>query len=70
MFYKEAKHGGATRSTLQPEENWSLLTGLAIREEHMSTAPPSGNFTSSTHLLAEPHISCFSVFFQLNLNQK
>lgn len=50
MFYKEAKHGGATRSPLQPEENWSLLTGLSIREEHMSTAPPSGNFTSSSHL--------------------
>lgn len=53
MFYKEAKHGGATRSTLQPEENWSLLTGLSIREEHMSTAPPSGSFTSSAHLLAD-----------------
>lgn len=45
MFYKEAKHGGGTRSTLQPEEHWSLLTGLSIREEHMSTAPPSGNVT-------------------------
>lgn len=44
VLYKEAKHGGATGSTLQPQENWGMLTDLSIRE-HMSIAPPSGSFT-------------------------
>lgn len=46
MFHKEAKHRGATRSTLQPEENWGLLPALSARGEHVSSAPPSGDFTS------------------------
>lgn len=45
MFHKEAEHRGATWSTLQPEQYWSLvLACLEMREEEENdkSAPPSG----------------------------
>lgn len=47
VFHKEAKHGGATRSTLQPEQDWSfLMLCLSGQGKHKSKtlALPCGDF--------------------------
>lgn len=48
MFHKEAEHGGATGSTLQPQQDWSILLGwLLVREYKVKiSAPPCGGFVS------------------------
>lgn len=49
MFHKEAEHGGAPGSALQPQQDGSFLLGwLSVREHKVKiSAPPCGGFAFS-----------------------